>query len=237
MSTFVLVPGMWLGGWAWDDVASRLRAAGHDVRPVTLTGVGDRVDEDGPDADLERHTQDVIEAAGDADDVILVGHSYGGLPVTMAADRIPERVTRVVYVDSGPLADGTRQIDMSDPEEQSAMAIGQPVPSRPWEPADDPVLLAGLDEKALERLRTRATTHPYASVVAPLTRTGGKAVPMSRVACILPVDQVQAMVAQGHPMFARLGVADQYGLPTGHWPMLSEPERLAGLLDEIARSS
>lgn len=237
MATFVLVPGMWLGGWAWDDVAGRLRAAGHDVRAVTLSGVGDRIGEDGPGADLERHTRDVIDATGEADDVILVGHSYGGMPVTMAADRIPERVARVVYVDSGPLADGTRQLDMSDPEERAAMAIDQPVPSRPWEPADDPVLLAGLDATALERLRSRATTHPYASVVAPLTRTGGKPVPTSMIACIMPVEQVQAMVAQGHPMFALLGGADLYGLPTGHWPMLSEPEKLAGLLDGIARSS
>ena len=155
MSTFVLVPGMWLGGWAWDEVADRLRADGHVVRPVTLTGVGDRVDEDGPGVDLDRHTRDVIEAVGDDRDVILVGHSYGGMPVTMAADRIPEQVARVVYVDSGPLADGARQIDMSDPEETSAMETGAPVPSRPWEPADDPVLLAGLDDDAIALLKSR----------------------------------------------------------------------------------
>jgi pimeloyl-ACP methyl ester carboxylesterase len=236
VSTFVLVPGMWLGGWAWDEVADRLRADGHVVRQVTLTGVGDRVDEDGPGVDLDRHTRDVIEAVGDDRDVILVGHSYGGMPVTMAADRIPEQVARVVYVDSGPLADGARQIDMSDPEETSAMETGAPVPSRPWEPADDPVLLAGLDEKAIALLKARATTHPYASIVAPLTRVGGKPVPVSMVASSIPLDQVRAMVAQQHPMFALLAGADLYGLPTGHWPMLSEPARLAALLDEIARS-
>jgi pimeloyl-ACP methyl ester carboxylesterase len=234
-STFVLVPGMWLGGWAWDEVAARLRAAGHDARPVTLTGVGERVGEDGPDADLERHARDVIEAMGEADDVVLVGHSYGGLPVTMAADREPDRVARVVYVESGPLPDGSRQIDFSDPEEKASTEIGKPVPSRPWDPDDDPVLLAGLDERALSLLRSRATTHPYASVTQGLTRVGGRPVPMAMVACTYPVEQVQAMVAQGHPMFALLGGADLYGLPTGHWPMLSEPERLAALLDRIAK--
>jgi pimeloyl-ACP methyl ester carboxylesterase len=236
VSTFVLVPGMWLGGWAWDGVAERLRAAGHDVRPVTLAGVGDRLDEDGPGADLDRHTRDVIEAVGDDNDVILVGHSYGGMPVAMAADRIPERVARVVYVDSGPLADGARQIDFSDPEEKSEIETDRPVPSRPWEPADDPVLLAGLDADAIALLKARATTHPYASIVQPLTREGGKPVPMSMIACSLPLDQVRGLVAQQHPMFALLAGADLYGLATGHWPMLSEPARLAELLDEIARS-
>jgi pimeloyl-ACP methyl ester carboxylesterase len=228
---------MWLGGWAWDDVAARLRAAGHDARPVTLTGVGDRLDEDGPGADLERHTQDVIDAAGDADDVILVGHSYGGLPVTMAADRISDRVARVVYVDSGALPDGTRQLDMLAPEEVADVAVGQPFPPRPWEPADDPVNLAGLDDRALTLLRTRATTHPYAAVAQGISRVGGKPVPMALIACVIPAEQAQAMMAQGHPMFALMAGSDIYGLPTGHWPMLSEPERLAGLLDEIATSS
>nr|BFE79024.1 hypothetical protein GCM10020093_016250 [Planobispora longispora] len=116
--TYVLVPGFWLGAWAWEKVTARLRAAGHDVHPVTLTGLGDRAHLATPETDLETHIQDVVNTIVYADlhDVILVGHSGGGTPVTGAADRVPERVARVVYLDSGPLADGMSQMDMNEPE-------------------------------------------------------------------------------------------------------------------------
>ncbi|MDG4824448.1 alpha/beta hydrolase [Asanoa sp. WMMD1127] len=220
--TFVLVPGMWLGGWVWDAVAQRLRAAGDRAIPVTLAGVGERVDEG--DADLEQHVADIVAAAEGSSNVVLVGHSYGGLPVTAAAARIP--VSRVVYVDSGPLPDGTRQLDMGPPPESTG-----PVPPRPWEPADDPVLLAGLDDDALSLLRKRSTTHPYASVAQPLRRGGALNPPASLIASTFSLEQIAQMRAAGHPFFAAMG--DDVvirALPTGHWPMLSEPSRLASLL-------
>ena len=219
--TFVLVPGMWLGGWVWDGVVSRLRAAGDEAVAVTLTGVGDTV---GEDADLERHVADIVEAVRGRENVVLVGHSYGGLPVTAAAARVP--VSRVIYVDSGPLPDGSRQLDMGPPPSST-----EPVPPRPWEPADDPDTLAGLDEDALALLRKRSTTHPYASVAQPLRRGGSLNPPATLIACTFSPEQIAEMRAAGHPFFAAMD--DDVvirSLPTGHWPMLSEPERLADLL-------
>jgi pimeloyl-ACP methyl ester carboxylesterase len=220
--TFVLVPGMWLGGWVWDGVAERLRAAGDKAVAVTLAGVGDRVGEG--DADLEDHVADIIAAARGQENVVLVGHSYAGLPVTAAAARIP--VSRVIYVDSGPLPDGSRQLDMGPPPEST-----DPVPPRPWDAAEDPVLLAGLDEDALALLRKRSTTHPYASVAQPLRRGGDLNPPAVLIACTFSLEQIAAMRAAGHPFFA--AVDDDVvirSLPTGHWPMLSEPAKLADLL-------
>jgi pimeloyl-ACP methyl ester carboxylesterase len=222
--TFVLVPGMWLGGWVWDGVAERLREAGDTAVPVTLTGVGERVGEDGPDADLERHVADISAAARGHDNVVLVGHSYAGLPVSAAAARIP--VSRVIYVDSGPLPDGSRQIDMGPPPAGTG-----PVPSREWDRAADPEMLAGLDDDILALLAKRATTHPYASVAQPLRRGGDRNPPATMIACTFSLEQIAALRAQGHPFFA--AVPDDMtirALPTGHWPMLSEPERLADLL-------
>ncbi|GAA0809425.1 alpha/beta fold hydrolase [Spirilliplanes yamanashiensis] len=226
MSTFVLVPGMWIGAWAWRGVTAELRAAGHDVFPLTLTGVADR--DHLPGADLETHVADIVRLieVEDLRDVVLVGHSYGGFPVTVAAERIPGRLSRVVYVDSGPLPAGTTQLDQLD-----VAVTGPAVPPREWDPAADPQLLAGLDDAALELLRTRATPHPAASVTAPLPRTGaGLAVPLTLVTCALPAEQVAQMIAAGHPWFAELTDATVVAVPTGHWPMLSEPVALARAL-------
>ena len=91
MTNFVLVPGFWLGGWAWDRVTARLRAAGHTVFPVTLTGLGERVHLAGPQIDLDTHITDVINLITyeALHDVVLVGHSYAGMVVTGVADRMP----------------------------------------------------------------------------------------------------------------------------------------------------
>ncbi|GIF71474.1 hypothetical protein Asi02nite_09920 [Asanoa siamensis] len=206
----------------WDAVAERLRAAGDRAIGVTLAGVGDRADEG--DADLEQHVADIIAAARGQENVVLVGHSYAGLPVTAAAARVPVR--RVIYVDSGPLPDGTRQLDMGPPPESTG-----PVPPRDWDPVADPDLLRGLDAEALALLEKRATTHPYASVAQPLRRGGSLNPPAGLIACTFSLEQITAMRAAGHPFFASVGDDVRISeLPTGHWPMLSEPAKLADLL-------
>jgi pimeloyl-ACP methyl ester carboxylesterase len=234
MATFVLVPGMWLGAWAWRDVTRALRDLGHEVHPLTLTGVADRAHLSGPDVDLDTHIEDIVQLieVEDLRDVVLVGHSYGGLPVSAAALRLSGRLAMVVYVDSGPLPEGTTQLSMAD--EHSPVPDGGAVPPRDWDPDADPAGLAGLDETALTLLRTRSTPHPRGSVAAPLGRRATAAdVRTALVACLFGVDQVQAMIAEGHPFFAALAGAEVVGLRTGHWPMLSEPDALAGVLDGL----
>ena len=118
MATFVLVPGAWLGGWVWERTARRLRQRGHDVHPVTLTGLGERARLGGPDVDLDTHVADVVNLVRDQGlhDVVLLGHSYAGIVVTGAADHIPERLAKVVYLESGPVPDGVAYLDMEDPK-------------------------------------------------------------------------------------------------------------------------
>jgi pimeloyl-ACP methyl ester carboxylesterase len=240
MTTFVLVPGFWIGGWAWDDVAASLRAAGHRVYPVTLTGVAEKAHLATPETDLDTHTDDIVRLIEGEDlrDVVLVGHSGGGMPVTQAADRIPERIARVVYVESGPLPDGVSQFDTNPPEVQERLRAqigdGHLLPVRDWDAAADPVMLAGLDEAALATLRGRSTPHPLGAATQPVRRSGGDTVPVGLVTCMFPIEQVEAMVAQGHPFFAAFKGGEIRGLPTGHWPMLSEPRRLADVLGELA---
>ena len=230
MTTYVLVPGMWLGAWAWHDVTAALRGAGHAVFPLTLTGVADRAHLLGPGVDLDTHIEDIVRLveAEDLRDVVLVGHSYAGLPVSAAALRLRDRLARVVYVDSGPVPVGTSQLSMTG----EPVPTGDAVPPREWDADKDPVLLAGLDEAALTLLRARSTPHPLASVTQPLgARATSADLPTTLISCTFPLDQVNEMTAAGHPFFAGLTEAEVVALPTGHWPMLSEPKALADLLE------
>jgi pimeloyl-ACP methyl ester carboxylesterase len=234
MTTYILVPGLWIGAWAWRDVTAALRAAGHDVHPLTLTGVADRSHLLGPGVDLETHIEDIVRLAEaeDLHDIVLVGHSYGGLPVSAAALRLKDRIKAVVYVDSGPLPEGTAQRDILG-DGEAAGITGDAVAPRDWDPAADPVLLAGLDERALTLLRTRSTPHPAASVRQPLgARATSADLPTTLISCTIPLEQVREMAAAGHPFFAGLTEARVLPLPTGHWPMLSDPGGLAAALRE-----
>lgn len=247
MSTYVLVPGFWLGGWAWEKVTRPLREAGHDVHPVTLTGLGDRVHLAGPGVDLETHVQDIVNTivVADLTEVILVAHSGAGAPVTGAADRVPERVARIVYLDSGPTADGMTQLDVREPEERELVerrvaeeggGTGYPPPS--WEEHERAgVSLEGLGEAERAWFGSRAVPQPYGTMTQPLRLGGGAdALPKTLVTCSFPLEQVHAMIASGHPYFAALS-GPEWGfaaVPTGHWPMFSEPEKTAAALAALA---
>lgn len=104
MAEFVLIPGGWYGGWVYDEVARPLREAGHTVRCMTLSGLGEQA---APAANLSTHVAETIEALRAADrPVVLCGHSYGGMVITAAADAVPERVKALVYLDAYVPADG-----------------------------------------------------------------------------------------------------------------------------------
>lgn len=112
MANYVLVPGAWLGAWAWDSVASVLRDAGHGVYPVTLSGLAERRDA-GASVSQAQHVADIVEVVegNDLRDVVLAGHSYSGIPVGQAAGLIGDRLRRVVYVDSNVAVDGESFVD------------------------------------------------------------------------------------------------------------------------------
>jgi pimeloyl-ACP methyl ester carboxylesterase len=218
-----------------------LRASGHEAYAVTLTGLAERAAEASADVDLDTHADDVIRLieAHDLRDVVLVGHSYGGMVISMVVDRVADRIAWAVYVESGPLPDGVSQFDTTSPEEQatvrSRVGDGFLVDPPSWEPADDPGNLAGLDGTALARLRERSTPQPFGSLTQPVRRAHDPtAVPAALIACTFPLDQVRQMIAEGHPYFALLAGARLVSLPTGHWPMFSEPKRLAEVLGDLA---
>jgi pimeloyl-ACP methyl ester carboxylesterase len=246
MTTYVLVGGAWLGGWCWQRVARQLRDDGHDAYPLTLTGLGERVHLASPQVDLETHITDVVNLLEyeDLHDVVLLGHSYAGLVVTGAADRIPERISQLVYLDTAPLPDGTTLIDTFPPEvreriegqvEESGEGWKWPMP--PQEELANFGSLEGVDEERLTLLRSRATPQPFGTYTQPLrlTNPAREALPKLGIVCSFSLAQVQEMIAGGHPLFRELSGPNWrfVELPTGHWPMFSRPEDLAELLLDL----
>lgn len=122
MTTFVLVHGAWHGGWCWRDVARSLRRDGHEVFTPTLTGLGERVHLQSPEAGLSMHIEDIVNVIEfeNLRDVVLCGHSYGGMVITGVADRIPERLAALVYLDALVPEDGNSAFDLLLPERAEA---------------------------------------------------------------------------------------------------------------------
>ncbi len=242
MGTIVLVPGFWLGAGPGRR-SPRLRTAGHDVYPVTLTGLAERAAEADPRVNVDTHIADLVGLVRTASlrDVILVGHSGANMAVTGAADRLGARVARVVYVDTGPMPSGMASIDFHGPQAQRSLRdqvarCGDwllPVPV--FDPAADPVNLAGLADEQLAVLRSRGTPQPFGTVTQPLERPDPRpAVPASVIATTFTPEQGRALAESGNPVFAEMAGIEMHHLPTGHWPMFSRPAELAGLLATLA---
>jgi pimeloyl-ACP methyl ester carboxylesterase len=118
MATFLCVPGAWLGGWCWRDVAGALQASGHTVIAATLTGLGERAHLLTRRIGLRTHVADIagLVRYRDLSGVVLVGHSYGGTVITAVAEQVPERIRLLVYLDASVPRDGESNNDVVGPE-------------------------------------------------------------------------------------------------------------------------
>ncbi|MEU6480478.1 alpha/beta hydrolase [Streptomyces sp. NPDC047017] len=242
MTTYVLLPGFWLGAWAWRDVTDALRGHGHEVHPLSLTGLGERAHLAGPGTDLETHITDVLDLIRRADlrDVVLVGHSYAGAAVVPGvADRMPERIARLVFVDGGPLPDGMSQAQFASPEEQARNAElvrtagrGRLLPPPPWREMTSE--LGALSEQSLDRLIRLSAPQPWATATTPVRLTGTwEALPRLHILCGFTAEQARHL-ATTVPAFRHMADRNRThrDLPGSHWPMLDRPTELATLLHE-----
>jgi len=225
----VLVPGFWLGAWAWDEIAASLRADGHEVTAVTLPGL-ESADADRASVTLADHVDAIcraVKAAGVP--AVLTVHSGAGVPGYAASDRIPEQLAAVVYVDSGP-ATGAIDPDFD--------AVELPLPS--WEDLDEN--LDGLSDAQLETFRRRAVPEPGAALREgpELTNDARLDVPSTVICTSFPSEQIKAAVAQGQAWVAGLAELRDVSwvdLPTSHWPMWSRPQELAKVISDVARGA
>ncbi|MFF8970074.1 alpha/beta fold hydrolase [Streptomyces sp. NPDC014995] len=228
MTPFVLVAGTWLGAWAWDEVAAELRAAGDDVHPLTLSGLAEKR---GVPAGLETHVRDIVDEVGrlGARDVVLVGHSYSGIPVGLAPERIGDRLRRVVLVDADVPVDGESFLS-GWPSDHVREAIAAHDGFWPPLTADD-YAGQGLTDEEIRRIVDGSTPHPGATLVeAAAVKRSPAELPTTYVKCLLDGDEPM-------PAVAALLEGDRWDLvrmDTGHWPMFSRPRELATVLRESA---
>lgn len=221
MATFILIPGMCHGGWCFDDLAGRLRGHGHHALALTLTGLSERSHLLHGGVNLDTHIQDVtgVVATADIHDAVLVGHSYGGMVITGVADRVPGRVTAMVYLDAVVPDDGDSCWSLvSDRERQ-------------WY-AD--VVDTGYATRPLPFFDARATPHPLASLFQPLRLTGDHTRVRRRVYVYAAGWDGESPFTSVHERLRENPAWTTHALDSGHNLMRDAPHELLTILLDAA---
>lgn len=232
MVEFVLIPGAWLGGWAWRDVVPHLESKGHRAHPVTLTGMGERVHLAAPSVGMETAVEDVLNVIRyrEVRDPVLVGHSFAGKVAAAVADRLGPRPRRVIYVDAFRPERGTSPQGGFDPRSEFGPP---PAGAHGIALTEATIQRIGPDVQGarLARLLALATPWPVKMAEDPITLTKNYAhVTEAYVFCRRSGDPVDEIVA------GKWGALDgpHTILDTGHWPMLTDPDGLARDLIQLA---
>jgi pimeloyl-ACP methyl ester carboxylesterase len=245
VSTFVLVEGAWHGGWCWRKVAPLLRAAGHDAYAATLTGLGERLHLASPAIDLTTHIQDVANVLEyeDLREVVLVGHSYGGMVITGVAERAAQRLAHLVYLDAFVPADGQSVVDLIGPEGRQFLEARVQAEGDGWRlPSITPVpwevvvreMWGIADEADARWMVARLCPQPFKTFTEPVRRTNPGAAAVGRTFIRCTGDPPD-------PTFAR--PAEEARRPNSGWhyrevasphdAMITAPREVTDLLREV----
>lgn len=225
----ILVPGFWLGAWAWDEVADELRKGGHDVTALTLPGL-ESADADRSSITFEDHVDAIVDAVEAADaPVVLAVHSATGFSGYAASDRVPEKIAAMVYVDTAP---GIGPLDAGFEGDEKPLV---------WSDIEAEETLDGLSEEQKERFRERGVAVPGGVLrgSVPLTNDARRDIPSTLIATGFSSDDYRKGAAE-HPEWSFLaGIpelrnATWIDLPTSHWPMWSKPRDVARIIGDVA---
>lgn len=232
MATFVLVPGAWLGSWVWKRLTPLLRDKGHHVYPVTLTGMGERKHLTNSDYGIEVAIQDVINVIEfeDLNDVVLVGHSFAGKVVAAVADRIPDRIKLILYLDAArPERTRSPQLSFDPTEEFGPLPQGSTgVPLN-----DDIIDAIGSDVSGEDRkwLLEKASPWPVKLGIDPINLSEKfDGISSAYILCSEagdPVDEI--LKGKWGELHGPARVME-----SGHWPMITKPVELAEALLELS---
>ena len=238
MSTYVLVHGGGHGGWCYQRVARIMRAKGHDVYTPTLTGLGEREHLVSKAVDLDMHITDVVKVLQfeGLQDVILVGHSYGGMVITGVADRATDRIGHLVFLDAANPENGQSLADLAGEIITMTRNDGRIVDGIEMVlyPGTDPMNYFGVtDKEQLAWMKPKLTPHPWPCFEQKLVLTNEavmRRIPQTHIVCTmtLPFRDVEALKASSEGRV--------WDVDTGHDLMISEPEAVAELLMRLASS-
>ena len=237
MATYVLVHGGGHGGWCYQRVARLLRSAGHDVYAPTLTGLGERSHLLSSRIDLDLHITDVVALLHyeDLHDVVLVGHSYGGMVITGVADRAADRVGRLVYLDAANPVNGQSLLDVAGPMIEATRPAGQVVDGVELVllPSPEAGLFYGVtDPDDVAWMADRLTGNPWRCFEQPLELTNEAAlwaIPQYHIICSATLATRDPELMEKARAAGRLWEID-----TGHDLMITEPDAVADALLQVA---
>jgi pimeloyl-ACP methyl ester carboxylesterase len=230
MTTFVLVHGAWHGGWCWQRVAAKLRTKGHAVFAPSLTGLGDRAHLLSPAVNLSTHVTDIanIMRSYDLQDVVLCGHSYGGLVITGVADQLADSIQALVYLDALVPEDGQCMFDTLPQEiaagfsKQAEQGDGYSVPPMTAEQFN-------VNEADAPWMNEKCCNHPLASFTEPLTLTGQHLTVSRRVYVLAAGFDHPGTKAAHESVKSRPGWTSEI-MQGGHDLMVDNPDAVTELL-------
>ena len=233
---YVLVHGAWHGGWCWGKVAERLQAAGHSVFTPTLTGLGDRAHLIAPNVGLQTFVEDVVSTIDmeDLSDLVLVGHSFGDAVIGGVTDARPDRIGRLVFLDSFVLQSGQSPFSQLPPEmvearKSSAIKNSGPLRRDPRHAAAAASVFGVTDPKDTAWVARRLKPHPIKTYedTLELKRPLGAGHPKTYIACTNPnyrANEPLRRWVQAEPDWSYLELA------TGHDAMILAPDALSEML-------
>jgi pimeloyl-ACP methyl ester carboxylesterase len=235
--TFVLQHGAWHGGWCWAPVAELLRSKGHIVFTPTATGLGDRSHLISKNVDIEMFVNDLVSTikSEELQNIVLVGHSFGGIAISGAADRVPERIRKLVFLEAAILQPGQSVLDGVPPavaaQRRQAISAGGGVSL----PAPPPSYFGVSDGPAADWLRRQLTPHPAVTYDSPLMLKNpvGNGLPTTYISCTrMPLASIEPMRqwARAQPSWSHRE------LDAVHDAMVTAPAALADMLLQIAAS-
>ena len=237
MAIFVLVHGGGHGGWCFQPLARVLRDSGHEVYAPTLTGLGERAHLFRAGVDLDCHVNDIVALLyyEDLRGAILVGHSYGGMVITGAADHAPDRVGHLVYLDAMAPKDGQSLVDVAGPFMAAARSDSRIIDGVEMclFPSEDTLPFYGvIDPSTLDWMRERLTPHPWKCFEQPLRLTNQAAlqsIPQSHI-CTTTFMSLRNVDSLRAKWDGRV-----WDIDTGHDLMITEPHKVAELLESVAQ--